>query len=168
MSLEIREISINDVESFTTLMQKIFDESDYMLYDPGEYVPSLEYAISNLEEIITSPHLAVLVAEKNDMLVGYLTIVSKNLHRIEHKARISMGVLNQEQGFGIGQKLLDACKNWCKIHQMTRIELTVVTENKSAIRLYERAGFKIEGEMQHTLKIDDQYFNEYMMAYIIN
>lgn len=168
MSLNIREISINDVEAFTTLMQKVYDESDFMLYDPGEYVPSLEYAISNLEEVITSPHLAILVAEKSDMLVGYITIVSKKLHRIEHKARISMGVLNQEQGFGIGQALLDACKKWCRDHQMTRIELTVVTENSSAIRLYKRAGFKVEGEMRHTLKIDNHYFNEYMMAYIVH
>lgn len=74
MSLEIREISIKDVEAFTTLMQQVFEESKYMLYDPGEYVPSLEYAISNLEEVITSPHLAILVAEKNDMLVGSDTL----------------------------------------------------------------------------------------------
>ncbi|PTI60064.1 GNAT family N-acetyltransferase, partial [Staphylococcus shinii] len=32
MSLNIREISINDVEAFTTLMQKVYDESEYMLY----------------------------------------------------------------------------------------------------------------------------------------
>lgn len=168
MSLEIREISTKDVEAFTTLMQQVFEESKYMLYDPGEYVPSLEYAISNLEEVITSPHLAILVAEKNDMLVGYITIVSKRLHRIEHKARITMGVLNQEQGFGIGQSLIHACKNWCKAHDMSRIELTVVTDNKAAVHLYEREGFKIEGELQHSLKIDTQYFNEYLMAYLLD
>ena len=168
MSLKIREISIKDVEAFTTLMQQVFEESKYMLYEPGEYVPSLEYAISNLEEVITSPHLAILVAEKNDMLVGYITIVSKRLQRIEHKARISMGVLNQEQGFGIGQMLINACKDWCKAHHMSRIELTVVTENKASYGLYHREGFKVEGEMQHSLKIDDCYYNEYMMAYLIH
>ncbi|WMZ47317.1 hypothetical protein QS423_09295 [Staphylococcus pseudintermedius] len=35
MTITIREVSINDVEALTTLMQQVFEESEYMLYDPG-------------------------------------------------------------------------------------------------------------------------------------
>ncbi|WP_242449809.1 hypothetical protein [Staphylococcus delphini] len=55
MTITIREVSINDVEALTTLMQQVFEESEYMLYDPGEYMPSLENAISRIEAVITSP-----------------------------------------------------------------------------------------------------------------
>ena len=33
----IREISIKDTEALTTLLAKIYDESDYTLYNPGEF-----------------------------------------------------------------------------------------------------------------------------------
>ena len=35
----IREISIKDVEDFIKLLSKIYDESEYTLYNPGEYTP---------------------------------------------------------------------------------------------------------------------------------
>lgn len=37
----IREISIKDVEDFIKLLSKIYDESEYTLYNPGEYTPSI-------------------------------------------------------------------------------------------------------------------------------
>lgn len=167
MAITIREISIKDVEPLTTLMKQVFDESDYMLYDPGEYMPSLENVISHIEAVITSPYLTILVAENEQQLVGYLTVTTQKLHRIEHHAQISMAVLREFQGQGIGFDLLRQCKTWCQERGITRISLTVVTENKVAIHLYERAGFKIEGEMHHTLKIHGRYYNELMMAYLL-
>ncbi|MDK4030812.1 GNAT family N-acetyltransferase [Staphylococcus pseudintermedius] len=168
MTITIREVSINDVEALTTLMQQVCEESEYMLYDPGEYMPSLENAISHIETVITSPHLTILVAENEHQLVGYLTVTTQKLRRVEHEVEISMAVLRQFQGLGIGFDLIQHCKNWCREHGITRIALTVVTENKTAIHLYKRAGFKVEGEMRHTLKIQGQYYNELMMAYLLN
>ena len=43
----IREISIKDTEALTTLLTKIYDESDYTLYNPGEFNPSVS-SISNV------------------------------------------------------------------------------------------------------------------------
>ncbi|ARJ51204.1 GNAT family N-acetyltransferase [Staphylococcus lutrae] len=168
MAITIREISINDVEAFMTLMKQSFDESQYMLYDPGEYMPSLENVISRIEAVITSPYLTILVAESEQQLVGYLTVTTQKLHRVEHHAEISMAVLRDFQGLGIGFDLIQHCKKWCQAHGITRISLTVVTENKVAIRLYERAGFKVEGELRHTLKINGEYFNELVMSYLLN
>ncbi len=168
MSVTIREVSINDVNTFTTLMQQVFEESEYMLYDPGEYMPSFENAISKMEEVITSPHLAIFVAQKDELLVGYLTVKTKTLHRIAHIAEISIGVLRQYQNAGIGYQLLQQCIEWCRQHEVTRLSLSVVTENKVAVQFYERAGFKIEGELRHTLKIDNRYYNSFVMAYLLS
>ena len=40
-SYYFREISIKDTEALTTLLTKIYDESDYTLYNPGEFNPSV-------------------------------------------------------------------------------------------------------------------------------
>ena len=34
---QIREIGINDIEPFIKLLSTIYDESDYLIYNPGEY-----------------------------------------------------------------------------------------------------------------------------------
>ena len=62
----IREISIKDVEDFIKLLSKIYDESEYTLYNPGEYTPSISSVSDRLERIITSPRNTVYVAEQDD------------------------------------------------------------------------------------------------------
>lgn len=64
----IREISIKDVEDFIKLLSKIYDESEYTLYNPGEYTPSISSVSNHLERIITSPRNTVYVAEQDDQL----------------------------------------------------------------------------------------------------
>ena len=57
-----------------------------------------------------------------------------------------MGVHDHYWGKGIGkaltQEILDAAGNWFRIK---RLELIVFTDNKRAIRLYEKFGFEMEG-----------------------
>ena len=46
---------VKDVEDFIKLLSKIYDESEYTLYNPGEYTPSISSVSDRLERIITSP-----------------------------------------------------------------------------------------------------------------
>jgi len=56
---QIREIGINDIEHFVKLLSTIYDESDYLIYNPGEYAPSNTDAVATLEHYITSPSNAI-------------------------------------------------------------------------------------------------------------
>ena len=67
----IRRVSIKDVENFISMLAKIYDESPYMFYTPGEYDPSVTSADKQLEEYITSPHKVIFVAESDEQLVGF-------------------------------------------------------------------------------------------------
>ena len=48
------------------------------------------------------------------------------------------------------------------------VEATVVTENINAIELFKGMGFQIEGELKDKLFINQKYYNEYVMAKILN
>ena len=48
--------------------------------------------------------------------------------------------------------------------RVNQLHLTVVTTNQTAIKLYEKNGFRIYGTEPHTLKIDDQFYDEHMMV----
>ena len=74
MEHSIREISINDADDYIKLLKDIYDESDFMLYSPGEYVPSLSSALKNLEHFITSPSNTIYIAEIDGMLIGFAIV----------------------------------------------------------------------------------------------
>ena len=63
MAHVIREISIKDVENFIDLLSKIYDESEFTFYNPGEYSPSIS-ASQNLENYITSPSKSYICSRK--------------------------------------------------------------------------------------------------------
>ncbi|MFZ8335900.1 GNAT family N-acetyltransferase [Staphylococcus aureus] len=138
----IRRVSIKDVENFISMLANIYDESPYMFYTPGEYDPSVTSASKQLEEYITSP--------------------------LKHVAKIDLGVKKLYQHRGIGQALLDAIMAWCLNNQIHRIEANVPLNNQPALELFKSADFQIEGVLKDKLFIDGKYYDDYMMAKILN
>ena len=140
----IREISIKDVENFISLLSQIYDESEFTFYNPGEYSPTISSASQHLEKYITSPTKAIYVAESDEQLVGYVFVNTETYERTQHEAVVYLGVREYYQHQGI------------------------VTENINAIELFKGMGFQIEGELKDKLFINQKYYNEYVMAKILN
>ena len=146
----IREISIKDTEALTTLLTKIYDESDYTLYNP-----------------ITSPRNTIYVAEEDDQLVGCIFVTTEKYERTQHEAIITLGVTKFYQKKGIGLALINAVEAWALNHNIKRLQASVVPENTHALMLLKDAGFNIEGELKNKLLINNQYFNKYIMAKLL-
>ncbi len=76
-----------------------------------------------------------------------------------------MAVHAQWQGKGIGTALMEAVINlteqWLNI---SRLELTVFTDNEAAVGLYKKFGFEIEGTLRTFAFRDGQFADTYMMA----
>ena len=71
----------------------------------------------------------------------------------------------QRQGVGTAlmQALVDLADRWL---QVTRIELTVFTDNQNAIELYRRFGFEVEGTHKAYALRDGRYADTHCMARI--
>ncbi|MCU5745759.1 GNAT family N-acetyltransferase [Staphylococcus sp. SQ8-PEA] len=163
----IREISIQDVDAFQSLLSSIYDDAKYMVYNPGEYAPSQSAIISNLERMITSPTNNIFVAENDGKLVGYAIVETENLERAKHEAKFNMGVIKYSRERGLGQSLINAVEAWCLNRNIRRIEVSVVPENSTAVNLFKNAGYQIEGELRDKLYIDYKYYNKYVMAKLL-
>ena len=109
----------------------------------------------------------LLVVEDDEEIVGFLLSQRKSIKRIGHSAYIVIGLLKDYRGKKIGLKLFEELEKWALNYNVTRLELTVMQHNKSAIKLYEKVGFKIEGLKENSLIIDGKYVNEYYMGKII-
>jgi RimJ/RimL family protein N-acetyltransferase len=77
---------------------------------------------------------------------------------------LGVGLLPTYRGKGIGRRLMARviAAAWRK--GLTRIELTVRQDNRRAIALYKRLGFKAEGVRRNAFLIDGKYHNLIAMA----
>jgi len=134
----LRFLTANDREKlfrmFSSMSEKALEWSmaPYTMED-------IERGISNL------PTRIALVAEYQDKIVGLA-----NIHKFLHPRRKGLGdlaiYLHQDfHNVGLGTAMTERLLQLAKNEKMHRIELTVVKENKIALRLYEKFGFQIEG-----------------------
>ncbi len=107
-----------------------------------------------------------LVAVADDRVVGMISVHTfPNRPRRRHVGAIDIVVHGEWQGKGVGKALMSAgielADNWLNL---TRLELEVYTDNESAVRLYERFGFELEGTLRQHAFRGGQYVDSYVMA----
>jgi len=110
--------------------------------------------------------LFLLVACVGGEVVGNLGLETfPNRPRIRHSGTIGMAVRDDWQGRGVGTHLLrtalDLADNWLNL---TRVGLTVYTDNAAGIALYKKVGFEIEGTHRRYAFRDGGFVDAYSMA----
>jgi RimJ/RimL family protein N-acetyltransferase len=160
----IREIILDDAESFVNLIKIVESESKFMLFESGERRISPEEQVKSIEVMRKSENSTILIAEEDNQLIGYLLAIGGNAKRNKHSVYLVIGVLSQYRGLGVGTQLFEQLEKWATEHDVHRLELTVVTRNEAGIRLYKKMGFDIEGTKRHSLYIEGNYVDEYYMS----
>lgn len=107
-----------------------------------------------------------LVACAEKEVIGQLDLYTfPHKPRRRHVGQIGMAVRDDRQGQGIGTALMKAAIDLAdKWLNLTRLELEVFVDNASAIRLYEKFSFSIEGTLVDFAFRDGQYVDVYIMA----
>ena len=114
------------------------------------------------------PNFIALVAKSNNRVIGYA-----NISKHPHARRKGVGdlIIYLHQDFhnvGLGTALLDHLINLAKRQNLHRIGLHVIADNKIAVHLYEKFGFKKEGVMKESyLGLDGKYHDEIVMGKLL-
>lgn len=161
MEMTVRHVESRDIEAIKNLYA---GKNAYSgtLQLPFPSLAMWEKRLSNLPDNVHS-----LLVEKDSVVVGQAGLEVVTGARRKHVASFGMAVHDDYQGMGVGSKLLssmiDFAENWLNV---SRIELTVYTDNQPAIALYEKHGFVIEGEARNYAFRNGKYVNVYYMARI--
>ncbi|MBX4965556.1 putative acetyltransferase [Rhizobium binae] len=156
----VRAVRLSDAEEITDLINL-----------PGYRAGTLRPPYQRVEEVRKnmenpSPGALNLVITVDGRIVGNCGL-NRLGGRRQHVASIGMGVHDDFTGRGFGRILLAAmvvaADDWLDIK---RLELTVYTDNNTAIRLYEKFGFEKEGLLRSFGYRAGQYVDAYTMARI--
>jgi L-phenylalanine/L-methionine N-acetyltransferase len=121
------------------------------------------------KRFFSEPHedLYHLVACVDEEVVGQLGLETFTRPRRRHVGEIGMAVRDDWQGKGVGTALmeaaLDLADNWLGL---TRIELSVYTDNTAGVALYKKFGFEVEGTNRRYAYRNGEYVDAYSMARI--
>jgi RimJ/RimL family protein N-acetyltransferase len=165
--VKVREITISDAQDFMELIQQVENNSEYMLFEPGERQISKEKQFKMIEAFTEKDNSTIFVAEEENKLVGYLIVNGGSSKRTLHSAYLVVGILKSYRGKGVGTKLFQELEAWALAHQIHRLELTVVSQNKAGLALYKKMGFEVEGTKKDSLFIAGEYVDEYYMAKLL-
>lgn len=117
------------------------------------------------ERLKPQPGRRHLVACIDDTVAGHLVFdVDKNPRR-SHVATFGISVSAQFSGRGVGsalmREMINLCDNWLRVE---RIELTVFVDNASAVALYRKFGFGVEGTGKRFALRNGEYVDAWFMA----
>ncbi|WP_117170131.1 GNAT family N-acetyltransferase [Paraliobacillus sediminis] len=163
----VREITISDSEKLAKLTNEVEKSSKYMLWEAGERNIQTDNQKEMIKSMKAAGNSTILVAEKDNGLVGFLFAIGGNARRNRHSTYIVIGILKGYRGQGIGIELFNKLVHWAENNNVSRLELTVVTKNEAGLSLYKKVGFEIEGTKRNALFIDGAFVDEYYMSKIL-
>ncbi len=138
-----------------------------MLIERDERREELDEVRSALRRVGDTTNSTVIVAATGDVVLGYVEATGGGYRRNRFTAYVVIGVLAAASGHGIGSQLLAELERWAVNAGVHRLELTVMAHNHRAIRLYERAGFLVEGCRCECLSVDGELVDELYMAKLL-
>ena len=108
----------------------------------------------------------VLVAVLDDEVAGYVRLAPATpLAASRHVLMINgIAVDPGIQGRGVGRALLAAAIREARERGARRLTLRTLAHNESARRLYESAGFVVEGVLHGEFFLEGQYIDDVLMA----
>jgi GNAT superfamily N-acetyltransferase len=140
--INIRKATLEDLSILLKFEQGII--SAERPFDPTLKEDPISYY--DIEKMISAIDVEVVVAEIESEIVGsgYARIETAKPY-LKHDNYAYLGFMYTDpkhRGKRVNAKVIEALKEWCRSHKITELRLDVYNDNPSAIRAYEKVGFK--------------------------
>jgi len=104
------------------------------------------------------------VATIDTDVVGWVHLKHWDLDKLSHIAQMTVGVLDQYRGHGIGSHLLERGLEWATQQGFEKVDNALPETNEEAIEFLKSRGFEIEAVREDHYKIGGEYVDEVIMA----
>ena len=135
----------------------------------GEYVKAETVAdvVDNEGVLIRHNELEsriFFVATVDSEVVGWVHLKHTDLEKLSHTAELTLGVLEEYRGHGIGSHLLQRGLEWASKQGFEKIYNSIPSTNEQAIAFLEERDFEIEAIREDHYKLNGKYIDEVMTA----
>ena len=146
--VHIRPLQKSDREGLHGMYQSMSD--DALRWSMAPYTEeTIDRWIGNLSNLIS------LVAVHGGGIVGYASVQKFTHPRLVGTGDLNIYIHQDYQGAGLGTALMVMLLNAANEHSLHRINLEVVADNETAVHLFRKFGFNVEGRRVEAYKSQD-------------
>jgi ribosomal protein S18 acetylase RimI-like enzyme len=113
----------------------------------------------------TAESRVFFVTTIDGQVVGWVHLELPHLEKLQSTAQLTVGVRDEYQHNGIGERLVDRALAWAEANGYRKVYNSVPITNDTAIAFLENRGWETEGIRRDHYTIDDEYVDEVMLAY---
>lgn len=136
------DLTLNKGFTFSTWKMETPEEEDHYLELEAEVWPDTPLGKERLLEFKQNPLWTTLVVREGEEIIGSLMVWQEQNHGyIEN-----VFVREPWRQLGIAKYMLVQALSYCKAHELEQVYLMVLTDNDSALSLYESVGFYPKSE----------------------
>jgi len=124
----------------------------------------IENWTSNINYQKALPILAVVQQAQKKRIVASASLGFSDAHALKHKAEFGITVHDDFQNKGLGTALTKHLLHIARKKGLRKITLKVLSQNKKAIHIYKKCGFKIEAKLRKENFVKGRYYDDYIMS----
>lgn len=157
----IRSANEDDAEGLLRLLKQTAEDTTFLSMTYGEVLSiSIEEERQFIEQKNTSPHNIFMICEVEDEIVATFGIVFSKHTRQRHFSSVGIQVSSKFWNQGIGTKFFELGFEIIKQMGKTLVELSVRSDNKRAINLYTKVGFRKIATVKNKLYLEDNTYKD--------
>lgn len=163
-TITIRQARQDDLEGLTDVIRQVASVKSDIVAESVADVLDHEEVLLRHNDVASRMFFVATIDEE---VVGWVHLEAPELEKLAHTAKLTVGVLPEHQGYGIGSKLLERGLSWAGANGYEKLYNSIPSTNDDAIAFLESEGFETEAVREDHYKIDEEYIDEVMMAIVV-
>ncbi len=162
----LRSVEPEDAARMIAYMKIMLGETPFLLRSPEEFDYSVQEEAEVLRRRRDDPRALMILTEADGEIVAVGDVTPMGARsRTLHRAVLGMSVRRDYWRQGIASAIMDRLIAHARLSGFEQLELEVVSDNRRAVGLYVKYGFRVYGTRPHGMKYaDGSYADDYLMC----
>ncbi|MFB6220869.1 MAG: N-acetyltransferase family protein [Halolamina sp.] len=160
-TVTIRAADEGDREALEAAVDTVASEGTYIEAETVAAALDYDGAVIRHNDVMSR---LFFVAEIADDVVGWVHLDLPEAEKLSHTAQLTVGLVPDYRGNGIGRLLLERGMRWAREHGYEKLYNSVPATNERAISFLEDNGWETEAVRADHYHIAGEYVDEVMMA----
>ena len=158
---EIRPARQEDFSGILGVMERVATERTYIEAETVAEQLNYEGALIRHNDLDTR---MFFVATVDDEVVGWCHLEAPEMEKLRHTAELTIGILADYQGEGLGSHLLQRGLSWAASNEYEKLYQSLPSTNDTGAAFLKEHGWEEEARRIDHYKVDDEYVDEVMFA----
>lgn len=157
----LRNAKNEDAQMLIDYLRIVCGETRFLMMEADEVKLTEEQEIKFIEEHNrASRDLLILVFVDGEYAGNFSYEANSSSRKNAHRAGMGIALFQKFTGMGLGRVLMDRIIKYANESGFEQMELTVVSNNERALRLYKSFGFEECGRLPNANKYDDGTYSD--------